>query len=220
VTSTAQTWTIVVATLGAAFLGAIVAYLGARHQQKEQAKQDAKIRKELADREARIRLESGLAELLAAGQDLMIGVQAIRQAHERRTQFRFWMRFLVMVARDWPHVNSWRELAEPYRAQPLFATAIEAERNQLDESRTMTLDLATVVTPKANRYLAIAALLTLGEDRVIADAVRELTPKVTGVMDAIGGRKRDVERLTGELQSAMVDFRDLADKRLGNVKKP
>jgi hypothetical protein len=40
VTSTAQTWGIVFATLGAAFLGAIVAYVGARHQAKEQAKSD------------------------------------------------------------------------------------------------------------------------------------------------------------------------------------
>lgn len=52
-----------------------------------------KIREEQAAREARIRMEHALSELLAAAQDLMIGVRAIRQAHERRTRWRFWLRF-------------------------------------------------------------------------------------------------------------------------------
>jgi hypothetical protein len=60
---------------------------------------------------------------------------------------------------------------------------------------------------------------TLGDDKEIADAVRDLTPKITGLMEAIAARKRDFERLSKVLQQAMVEFRDLADKRLGNVGK-
>jgi hypothetical protein len=55
-----------------------------------------------------------------------------------------------------------------------------------------------VVAAKANRYLAVAALITLGEDREIADAVRKLTAKVTAVMEAISARNRDFERLSIE----------------------
>jgi uncharacterized caspase-like protein len=87
----------------------------------------------------------------------MIGVRAIRYAHDRRTQPRFWLRFAAMVLRDWPHVFSWRELAEFYKAQPLLGTVLEADAFQLDESRVLAPDLARVVTPKANRYLAVAA---------------------------------------------------------------
>jgi hypothetical protein len=83
--------------------------------------------------------------------------------------------------------------------------------------RMMTLDTATVVTAKGNRYLAVAALLTLGQDKEITAAVRELTSKVTGLMEGTGARKREFERLRNELQKAMESFRDLADKRLGNV---
>ncbi len=73
---------------------------------------------------------------------------------------------------------------------------------------------------KASRYLAVTALITLGEDREIADAVRKLTPKVIGLMERIAARKPERERLISDLQKAIEDFRDLADKRLGNVNHP
>jgi hypothetical protein len=55
VTSTRQTWAIVGAALGAALLGVIVGFIGTAYLQGRQAKTDA-----------RNRLESALAELLAA----------------------------------------------------------------------------------------------------------------------------------------------------------
>ena len=36
-------------------------------------------------------------------------------------------------------------------------------------------------------------------------------------MEGIGARKREYERLNDEMQKALKDFRDLADKRLGNA---
>jgi len=75
---TADTWAVVGSTVGAAFLGAIVAYIGAARQQRKQAERDAQIRREEAAHNARIRLEAGLAELLAAAQDVLIGVRTIR----------------------------------------------------------------------------------------------------------------------------------------------
>ena len=43
-----------------------------------------------------------------------------------------------------------------------------------------------MVATKANRYLAVAALITLGQDKEITFAVRELTPKVTALMRESG----------------------------------
>jgi hypothetical protein len=208
VSQTAQTWAIVGATLGAAVLGVIVGFIGSAYLQSRQEKAGA-----------RKRLEGALAELLAAAQDLMIGVRVIRQAHERRTKPRFYLRLAAMFMRDYPAVGTWKDLVELSSMRALLATAVEADRYQLDEARTIALDLATVVASKANRYLAVAALITLGQDKEIAAAVRELTPKITALMEGIGAREREYERLNRELQKALEDFRDLADKRLGNVKR-
>jgi hypothetical protein len=38
-------------------------------------------------------------------------------------------------------------------------------------------------------------------------------------MDGIGARKREYERLSDELQKTLADFRDRADKHLGNIKR-
>jgi hypothetical protein len=213
---TAQTWALVAATLGAV----VITFIGTSYQQRRQAKHDAKIRREQAAGEARIRLEQNAAELLAAAQDLMTGVRAIGQAHERRTKPRHYLRLAAMLMRDYPVPETWSDLADLSRLRPLLGTALEADRYQLDEVRTIAVDLAAIVATKASRYLAVTALITLGEDREIADAVRKLTPKVIGLMERIAARKRERERLLSDLQKAMEDFRDLADKRLGNVNHP
>lgn len=72
---------------------------------------------------------------------------------------------------------------------------------------------------KLNRYFAVVALLTLGEDKQIADVVRQLTPKVTALVERAGSRKREFERLSTEMQQALGNVRDAADRRLGNVKE-
>lgn len=207
VNPTQQTWAIVGATLGAALLGVIVGFIGTAYLQGRQSKKDA-----------RNRLEEALAELLAAAQDLMIGARVIRQAHERRTQPRFYLRLAAMIMRDYPAVSVWRDLVDLSSLKALLASALEADRYQLDESRIVALDLATVVTAKANRYFAVVALITLGQDKEITAAVRELTPKVTALMEGIGARKREYERLNREMQKALEGFRDLADKCLGNAR--
>jgi hypothetical protein len=162
VNSAQQTWAVVAASL----LGVIVGLIGSAYLQGRQSKKDA-----------RDRLEAALAELLAAAQDLTIGVQAIRQAHERRTKSRYYLRLAAMFMRDYPVPDTWRSLADPARLRALMPTVIEADRYQLDEARTIALDLASVVATKGNRYLAVAALITLGQDTEIANAVRELTPQ-------------------------------------------
>lgn len=219
VSQTAQTWALVGATLGAV----IITFIGTSYQQHRQADRDAQVRREQAAREARIRLEGAVAELLAAAQDVLLGINAVRYAHERRTRVRLTLRLLGRFVQEIPAVNSLRELRE-VRAQPLLGRLLDIEQEEVEAQRMIALDAATILGPKLNRYLATAALLTLGEDKVIANAVRDLTPTVTALPDSFSGprfetpmaKKRRREGLTADLQKAMEDFRTVADKRLGN----
>lgn len=220
---TADTWAVVAATLGAAIVGGVLGYIGLSRQQRKQAERDAEVRREQAARETRIRLEGAVAELLAAAQDVLLSVNAVRYAHERRTRVRLTLRLLGRFFQEIPPVNSLKELRE-VRLQPLLGRLLDIDQEEVEAQRTIALDVATILGPKLNRYLATAALLTLGEDKVIADAVRDLTPKVTTLQESFSGprfetpraRKRRRERLAADLQQAMEDFRAVADKRLGN----
>lgn len=216
---TADTWAVVAATLAAAFLGAIVAYIGSARQQRKQAERDVQARREQAAYDARIRLEAALAELLAAAQDVLIGVRAFREAHERRTMPRYYLRVLAVVWHAIPRLTTGRDLIDFPALRSALGAALELERENTEAQRMVAIDIANVVTPKLNRYFAVVALLTLGEDKQVADAVRQLTPKVTALAERAGTKKRDFERLSTEMQQALEHFRRVADKRLGNVKE-
>jgi hypothetical protein len=205
---TADTWAVVAVTLAAAFLGAIVTYIGSTRQQRKQGQRDA-----------RIRLEAALAELLAASQDVLIGVNTIRRAHERRTRFRYYFRILAVEWHAIPRLTTWRDLVDYPAIRSALGAALELDREYMDAQRMVVMDIANVVTPKLNRYFAAVALLTLGEDKQITDAVRQLTPKVTALVEGSGAKKRDFEHLSMEMQKALEHFRDIADKRLGNAKE-
>ena len=214
---TADTWAAVAATLGAAILGAIVAYIGSAWQQRRQGERDAQVRREQAAHDARIRLEAALAELLAAAQDILIGVRTIREAHERRTKSRYYFRILAVVWHSIPKLTTWRDVIDYPTLNSVLGAALALDRENLEAQRMVAIDTANVVTPKLNRYFAVVALLTLGEDKQVADAVRQLTPKVTALAEQAGAKKRDFERLSTDMQTALEHFRDVADKRLGNV---
>lgn len=216
---TADTWAVVAGTLAAAFLGAIVAYIGPTRQQRKQAERDAQVRREQAAHDARIRLEAALAELLAAAQDVLIGVRTIREAHERRTKLRYYFRVLAVVWHAIPKPSTWRDLIDYLALRSVLGAALELDRENIEAQRMVAIDIANVVTPKLNRYFAVVVLLTLGEDKQVADAVRQLTPKVTALAEQAGTKKRDFERHSTEMQKALEHFRDVADKRLGNVKE-
>lgn len=222
---TADTWAVVAATVGAAIVGGVLGYVGLALQQRRQAERDARVRREQAASEARIRLEGGAAELLAAAQDVLLGVNAVRYAHERRTRVRLTLRLVGRFFQEIPPLNSLTELRE-VQLQPLLGRLLDIDQEEVEAQRTIALDAATILGPKLNRYLATAALLTLGEDKVIADAVRAMTPKVTVLTESFSGprfetakaRNRRRERLAADLQKVMEQFREVADKRLGNVK--
>lgn len=216
---TADTWAVVAATLAAAFLGAIVAYIGSARQQRKQAERDLQARHEQAAHDARIRLEAAFAELLAAAQDVLIGVRAFREAHERRTKPRYYLRILAVLWHAIPRLTTWGDLIDYPALRSALGALLELERETTEGQRMVAIDVANVVTPKLNRYFAVAALLTLGENTKVADAARQLTPKVTALAEGAGTKKREFEPLSTEMQQALEHFRDIADKCLGNIEK-
>ena len=203
VSQTAQTWAIVGATLGAV----VITFLGTSFLQHLQGRRDD-----------RHRLAAGIAELLAAAQDVLVGVRAIRQAHQRRTKFRYYIRLLATFWHAVPLPTSWRDLVEYPTLQPLVGSALEMDRELTESQRVVALDAATVLASRLNRYFAAVALLTLSGDKQIADAVRALTPKVTALTENIAMKQGRFDRLTKDMQKAMEHFRAVADKRLGNAK--
>jgi hypothetical protein len=203
--------------VAATILGAIVGYIGSVLQQRKQADQDARVRREDAAHDARIRLEAALAELLAASQDVLIGVRTIREAHQRRTKPRYYLRLLAVVWHATPRLTTWHDLTDFPTINSVLGALLELDREITEGQRIVAIDTANVLTPKLNRYFAVVALLTLGEDKQIADAVRQLTPKVTALVERTGSKKHESERLSTEMQNALEHFRDTADKRLGNV---
>jgi hypothetical protein len=86
--------------------------------------------------------------LLVAGQDLVIGIQAIRQAHERRTLPRFWLRLAPMIRAGLPKALTWRELAEPYTTRPLLGSVIlnSMHGDMMGRSRMTTLRIEHAIT--------------------------------------------------------------------------
>jgi hypothetical protein len=118
-----------------------------------------------------------------------------------------------------PEVGRLAELRGSYKLKPLLDALLDLEQEQIEVQRMIALDAASVLAPKMNRYFTTATFLTLGDDKEVADAVRDLTPKVTAITEAVAAHKGEFERLTSELQSAMEDFRAIADERLDNVRK-
>jgi hypothetical protein len=99
VSQTAQTWAVVIATVGAALLGVVVTFIGTSYQQRAQA-----------SREARVRLEMALAELQAAAVDLVSSAKSIRNAYGSGTLMTFLLRLAGVM---------WRGLMVTYRSDPL-----------------------------------------------------------------------------------------------------
>jgi hypothetical protein len=156
------TWALVISPIVAALLGVLVGFVGTSYQQRKQTERDDQIRQWQAAHDARIRLEAGLAELLAAAQDVIIGVRAIRQAHLRRTKFRYYIRLLGTFWHAISLPTTWRDLVEYPTLKTVLGSALEPDREITESERLVVLDAASVLAPKLNRYFAVAALLTLG----------------------------------------------------------
>jgi len=174
------------ATLGAAFLGAIVAYIGAVHQQRKQPERDDKTRREQELRDDRLRLVNGIAEILSGAEDVLSGVKMLREAHSRRTLSRYYLRLVATILRDYPLSEKLADVLDVGRLKLLMGTALEVDRFGLDSQRVVAIHAVTELAPRLNRYFSIVGLLTLSQPEPVADAVRELNPAVVAVARSFG----------------------------------
>lgn len=166
-------------------------------------------------RETRHELEAGIAELLAAAQDVLAGARALRQAHQSRTKYKYYLR---VAASSWHAVpgplKTWRELVGYPVLSSVLGAFLGLDREGTEAERMIALDAASLLGPKINRYFAALALLTLGQDAEIKAATRQLTSKLAALTEDITVGKPQFERLCAALEEAMGDFRDAADQRL------
>src|SRR6266851_2900191 len=104
-------------------------------------------------------------------------------------------------------VLDWRRLA------PVFDRILAVDRDLDDRKRLVALDLATVLLPRTVRFYSAVAVLTLGSDKQIASAVRDLTPAVGRLMEVIAVKARTYERARARAEKALGQFRAVADQR-------
>lgn len=175
-----------------------------------------RLKERRAGRQAR---DQAIAELLAAVVELVTGVQAIRAAYEGRTTARARIR---IAAGMWAAVSAifvgqeefaWSALTDWRKTAPLMERLLAMDRDQNEQQRTMALDMAAVLLPRASRFYAAVAILTLGPDKRIADAVRDLTPAVGALTEAIAAKQRKYDRARSRAQKALGRFRTIADQR-------
>ncbi len=193
-----QTLALVGATLGAV----VITFIGTSYQQHVQARRGA--------RDAQNR---AISELMSAAMDVLFGVRAFREAHETRTLPRYYLRLAGTMMRALPRVDTWRDVADVGTLKPVLGGLLDFDRERVEGSRTIVLDAATVVIPRLTRYFAVIALLTLGDDKQLADAVRDLTPKVMKLAESTGAKKPEFKKLDDDLQQALENFRDRVDER-------
>lgn len=182
-------------------------------------------RKDLRDEKQR--RDAAIAELLTATVDLVSGVQAIRAAYEGRSGWREHIRKVAMVISAVGILlpgdpgspllpRSRKELSEvlDWRVLPPFLDRMLGDLRLLDENqRTTALDLAATLLPRTIRFYAAVAVLTLGRDRFIADAVRKLTPAVMGLTEVTAASQRTYQLTRRRAEKALGEFRDAADRR-------
>jgi antirestriction protein ArdC len=69
------------------------------------------------------------------------------------------------------------------------------------------------VTPRTARFYAAVAVLTLGFDIKIANAVRDLTPAVGALLEVIAADEKKYARARARAEKALGNFRTVADQR-------
>jgi hypothetical protein len=101
-----------------------------------------------------------------------------------------------------------------WRAAVPFYDRMLGELRRLDiNQRAVAQDLASTLLPRTARFYSAVAILTLGRDREIATAVRNMTPAVMRLVEAITADRRKYDRERDLAQKALAEFRSAADKR-------
>jgi hypothetical protein len=194
---------------GAALLGVVLGTVG-------NAYLDRRRDRRMACRER----DHAIAELLTASVDLITGVQAIRAAyHQQHATIRHYIRLsaglLAALGSTMTGAGKfdWTGLLDWHAARPALDRLLAIDRELDDRQRTVALDLTTMVTPRTARFYAAVAVLTLGPDIKIANAVRDLTPAVGALLEVIAAKEKKYARARAQAEKALETFRTVADQR-------
>jgi hypothetical protein len=193
---------------GATVLGGVLFFLGTQWQTHWQTLRE--------ERRAR---DQAIAELLSATVDLITGVQAIRAAYGRRTNWRVRIRIVAAVFAAFGATFGAEEsltletLLNWRKEGPMLDRLLAVDRELNEQQRITALDMTTVLLPRTNRFYAAIAVLTLGPDKKLADAARELAPAVAALTELIAGKTRRYKRARARAEKALGKFRSTADQR-------
>lgn len=170
-------------------------------------------------RAAKQQRDQAIAELLTATVDLVSSVQAIRSAYLKQGGWRHYVRLSAVILAAAGTVLgpdgklSTEILRDWHRMAPGLDRIVAADRELDEKQRTGALDMTSVVLPRTARFYAAVAVLTLGPDKKIADAVRELTPAVTALLEVIVAKQRVYQPARNRAEKALAKFRGVADQR-------
>jgi hypothetical protein len=174
-------------------------------------------RKDQAD-EGRVR-DQAVAELLTATADLMSGIQALRAGYDRSR----WRYRIRTVARVWSALSAafadergfmtWATLGEISRRSAFIDRLLVVDDGLTEQQRVIASDIAGTMLPRTSRFFAAVAVLTLGRDEDLAEAVRTMTPAVTTLLEATGTKDRRYGRARADAEEALGQFRAFVDTR-------
>lgn len=166
-----------------------------------------------ARRAARESRDAAIAEVLAASMDLVLAVSAIRSAHQHRTNGRAGMLIAAALLRDLPDLNSWKALTDRPVQRTALRTLTSLAREQDEAARMVALDYAAMVVPKTNRFFAAVTAVTLGPDKELAGAARQLGTAGGELLETAGARKRKQAAARSQFERDLGKFRSAADRR-------
>jgi hypothetical protein len=106
-----------------------------------------------------------------------------------------------------------RELLDWRRMSPGLDRILAVDSELDDNQRRIALDVAAVVGPRTARFYAAVAVLTLGQDKKIADAVRDLAEAVGALLEMIGGKEKKYARARERVGNTLATFRSVADQQ-------
>jgi hypothetical protein len=166
-------------------------------------------------RAARREQRQAIAELLTATVDLVTAAQAVRSAYQQQRWTDFIRRAAVIVSAIGGTMDRGEGLTLNLlrwdRVGPGFERVLAELGQRDDRQRTIALDMATVVVPRSSRFYAAVATLTLGDDKEITVAVRELANAVGAFMETLGDKDRKYASARDRVTEALGNFRTVAD---------
>ena len=169
-----------------------------------------KARDRRADKQSR---DAAIADLLTASVELVLAVNAIRAAYQHRTNARARLMIAAALMRDLPNLDTWKDLTDRDVMRTLLRTATGIAREQDTNARTIVLDYTGMVTPQMSRFFAAVTAVTMGPDKALAAAARQLGTAGGALTETVGARKRKYARARSRFERELGKFRSVAAQR-------